>query len=159
LCNLLREQGRDRECIPLLDEALKSRPSDAHLWNYLGQTKRTLDDHAGAALAFAKAADLLPDDAALRLHAAEQFDAAGQRAKAEDQYRTLIAQHPDAATAHFDFARFLARDSSRSKEAIERAQHALSLSDTPGAPPRSAIESLITAIRAGRTAAGSALRL
>jgi len=159
LCNVLREQGRDAECVLLLDQALQRCSSDAHLWSYLGQTKRTLDDSAGAAEAFARAADLMPEDPTPRLQAAQQFESAGERARAEFQYRTLIAEHPDAATAHFHFARFLAHDSNRNKEAIERAQQALSLSGTPGSPPRSVIESLIAAIRAGRTAAGSALRL
>jgi tetratricopeptide (TPR) repeat protein len=159
LCNLLRAQGRDRDCLPVLDDALRRRPRDAHLWSYLGQTKRALADHAGAAAALARAADLMGDDATLRLQAAEQFETAGERARAEFQYQTLIAEHPDAATAHFHFARFLARDSNRSAEAITRAEQALTLADTPGAPPRAVIESLLSAIRAGRTSAGSALRL
>jgi tetratricopeptide (TPR) repeat protein len=159
LCNLLREQGRDKECLPLLDDATRRRPNDAHLWNYLGHSKRALDDPAGAAAAFARAADLTPADPTSRLHAAQQFDAAGQRPRAEEQYQALVAQHPDAATAHFHFARFLARDSSRRDEALARAQQALNLPDDPGAPPRSAIQSLISAIRGGRTSAGNELRL
>jgi len=62
----LREQGRDAECVLLLDQALQRCSSDAHLWSYLGQTKRTLDDSAGAAEAFARAADLMPEDLAQR---------------------------------------------------------------------------------------------
>jgi cytochrome c-type biogenesis protein CcmH/NrfG len=142
-----------------LEQALQRCSSDGHLWSYLGQTKHSLDDSVGAAEAFARAADLMPEDPTPRLQAAQQFESAGERARAEFQYRTLIAEHPDAATAHFNFARFLAHESNRNKEAIERAQQALSLSGTPGSPPRSVIESLIAAIRAGRTAAGSALRL
>ena len=159
LCNLLREQGRDRECLPLLDEAIKRRPFDAHLWTYLGQAQRALDDNAAAAIAFARAADLMGDDPGLRLQAAQQFEAAGQRARAEEQYGFLITQHPDSATSHFHFARFLARDSGRAREAIERAEQALTLSDTPGAPPRAVIQSLIASIRAGRTSPASELRL
>ena len=159
LCNLLREQRRDRECLPLLDDAIKRAPLDANLWTYLGRTKRTLDDKSGAATAFARAADLRGDDPALRLEAAQLFESAALPARAEEQYQSLIAQHPDAATAHFQFARFLARDSKRAKEAIERAEQALTLSDTPGAPPRAVIQSLIDAIRAGRTSPASELRL
>jgi tetratricopeptide (TPR) repeat protein len=159
LCNLLREQGRDRECLTLLDEAIQRSRFDAHLWTYLGQTNRALNDTAAAATAFARAADLMADDASLRLQAAQQFEAAGLRARAEEQYRFLITQNPDAATAHFHFARFLARDSSRTAEAVERAEQALKLSDAPGAPPREVIQSLIAAIRAGRTSLASELRL
>jgi predicted Zn-dependent protease len=159
LCNLLREQGRESQRRAILDEAIKRRASDSHLWSYLGQSKAALDDHAGAAAAFARAADLLADDPAPRLHAAEQFEAAGLRARAEEQYQALVAQHPDAATAHFHYARFIAREQSRRGEAIRHAERALSLADDPGAPPRSVIQSLLAAIRAGRTSPADELRL
>ena len=159
LCNLLREQDRAGECIPLLDEALKRQPADGHLWSYLGQTKRGLADHAGAGSAFARAADIMSDDPSARLRAAEQFEAAGLHAQAEFHYRALVAEHPNAATAHFHFARFIARESGRCDEAMSHAEQALKLADDPGAPPRSVIQSLIAAIRGGRTSPASEFRL
>jgi tetratricopeptide (TPR) repeat protein len=159
LCNLLREQGREKQCLPLLEQALKRCPTDGHLWNYLGQNKRALDDHAGAAAAFARAADLLLDDPTPRLQAAGEFELAGARAKAEAQYRIVVAQYPDAATVHYHFARFISRDSARRDEAIRHAEQALKLSEARQAPPRADIQSLISAIRSGRTLAADELRL
>jgi tetratricopeptide (TPR) repeat protein len=153
LCNLLREQGRELECLPILAEAVRRRPDDAHLWNYLGQSKRATNDHAGAAVAFARAADLMPENPLARASAADAFVSAGQRTQAEQQYRLLVSQHARSAAAHFDYARFLARDRSRRSDALAQAQEAMELRDAPGAPPRDVIESLIDAIRAGRTGA------
>jgi tetratricopeptide (TPR) repeat protein len=160
LCNLLREQGRDAECLPMLEQAVQRRPYDAHLWNYLGQAKQSGHDVSGAAIAFARSADLMPENATVRLRAADQFESAGERSRAEAQYRLLVVQHPDSAAAHFHFARSIARDSSRQPEAMTHAERALNLAaEAPGSPPRAAIQSLITAIRAGRTADASDFKL
>ena len=150
ICNILREQGKEKDCIAILEEAVKKGPRDAFLWNYLGQSRRTLNDHAGAAAAFARSADLMPENAPVRTQAGEQFEAAGDRKSAEEQYRLLIRHDPDNAAGHYFLARSLAHDSSRREEAMREAEAALRLCDRPGAPPKPQIQALISAIRAGR---------
>ena len=151
ICNILREQRKEAECVELLDKAVKQNPRDAFLWNYLGQSRRELKDHAGAAAAFAKSADLMPENQPVRVQAGEEFEATGDRSRAEQQYRLLVQHDPDSAAGHYFLARCLARDASRREEALRAADAALKLSDRPGAPPKAQIQALISAIRAGRT--------
>jgi tetratricopeptide (TPR) repeat protein len=159
LCNLLREQGKEPERLKVLTEAVERNPFDGHLWNYLGQSRRMTSDHAGAAAAFARSADLMPENESIRLRAADEFEAAGNDAQAGEQYRLLLAEHGESATAHYSFARFLGRDTSRREQALKEARLALNFADRPGAPPRAMIQSLISAIRAERAADASDFRL
>jgi predicted Zn-dependent protease len=151
ICNILREQGKEKECVELLEKAVERNPRDAFLWNYLGQSRRTLKDRAGAAAAFAKSADLMPENQPMRTQAGEEFEASGDRVRAEQQYRLLVQQDPESAAGHYFLARCLARDTARRDEALSEAQAALRLADKPGSPPKSQIQALIAAIRAGRT--------
>jgi tetratricopeptide (TPR) repeat protein len=158
LYNLLSGQGRDGECLELLDAALDRNSLDGHLWNYVGQSRRAMNDHAAAASAFARAAELLPDLENLRVQAAEQFEASGQPAKAEESYRILIDRHASAAS-HYRYARFISRDAARRDEALRSATRALQLADDPSAPPREMIQSLIAAIRSGKASKRDDLHL
>ncbi len=151
ICNILREQGKEKECVELLEKAVERNPRDAFLWNYLGQSRRALKDRAGAAAAFAKSADLMPENQPMRTQAGEEFDASGDRVRAEQQYRLLVQYDPESAAGHYFLARCLARDTARRDEALSEAQAALRLADKPGSPPKSQIQALIAAIRAGRT--------
>ena len=159
LCNLLREQHKDSERLKLLNEAVIRNPWDSNLWNYFGQSKQASLDHAGAAGAFARSADLMPENEIVRLHAAEEFESAGKNTQAAEQYHLLAAQHDQSAAAHYFLARFLARNDARRDEAIRQAQLALALSAHQSAPPRATIEALISAIRAGRAGDASDFRL
>jgi Tfp pilus assembly protein PilF len=158
LCNLLREQGREREGADLLAEAVKQSPLDGYLWNYLGQSRTLLSDHAGAAVAFARSADLMPENASVRLKAADEYLAAGNRAKAEEQVRTAIAQNPESSVAYCAFAKLLAQDG-RPDKALDAAKSALLFADRPGGVPRGEVQSLISAIRAGRASAAADFKL
>jgi tetratricopeptide (TPR) repeat protein len=159
LCNVLREQRKEAECLQILDQALKQSPRDGHLWNYVGQNRRAIDDHAGAGSAFARAAELLGDDEASRIQSAQAFDAAGQTSRAEEQYRLAIQRNDASGPAHYFLARLIARDRSRHSEALKHAEMALNLSGHAGAPPRDVVQSLISAIRTGRVAHADELRL
>ena len=159
LCNLLRRQNRNAECLPILEIAVQRNPLDGYLWSYLGQSRNTARDHAAAAAAFVRCAELMPENEPARAQAAEAFESAGQFARAEEQYRLLVAHHPASAAAHYRLARCVARDGARRDEALRTAQQALELADRPGAPPRSAIQSLIAAIRAARTSQGDEFHL
>jgi tetratricopeptide (TPR) repeat protein len=159
LCNLLREQGKEPERLKVLTEAVERNPFDGHLWNYLGQSRRMTSDHAGAAAAFARSADLMPENESIRLRAADEFEAAGNDTQAAEQYRLLLAEHEESATAHYSFARFLGRDTTRREQALNEARLALNFADRPGAPPRAMIQSLISAIRAERASDASDFRL
>jgi predicted Zn-dependent protease len=158
MCNILREQGKEQDCLEILQTAVQRNPNDSYLWNYLGQSRKALKDHAGAAAAFARSADLLPENVTVRLQAAEEFIGASKFKEAEEQYRLLMSSRPDDSAAHYFLARLLGRDASRKKEALAEAREALRLASHPGAPPRHAIQSLIDAINSGR-ASGDELRL
>jgi tetratricopeptide (TPR) repeat protein len=159
LCNLLHEQGKESERLKVLTEAVERNPWDAYLWNYLGQSRRMASDHAGAAAAFARSADLMPENESIRLRAADEFEAAGNDTQAAEQYRVLLAEHEESAAAHYFFARFLGRNTGRREQALKEARLALNLADRPGAPPRAMIQSLISAIRADRASDASDFRL
>jgi predicted Zn-dependent protease len=158
LCNLLREQGKERESADVLGEALKQSPLDAYLWNYLGQSRTVLSDHAGAAAAFARSADLMPENESIRLKAADEYLIVGNRPKAEEQIRTAITQNSVSATAYCALARLLAQDGRR-EQALEATKSALLFADRPGGVPRGDIQSLISAIRAGRASAAADFKL
>ena len=159
MCNLLREQGREKDCADLLAAAVQQNPTDGYLWNYLGQSRGALGEHASAAAAFARSADLMPENESVRLKAADEHVAAGDRAKAEAQYRAAIDQHPRSASAYYYLARFLARETDRREEALRASRVALDLADRPGAPPRATIQSLISAISSGRASPASDFKL
>jgi tetratricopeptide (TPR) repeat protein len=159
MCNILREQGKERDCANLLAEAVRQNPSDGYLWNYLGQSRSALTDHTGAAAAFQRSAELMPENESVWLKAGNEYLAAGNRAKAEQQYRAAIAQHPESASAYYVLARFLAQDLGRREEALDATRVALNYADRPGAPPRATIQSLISAIRSGRASAAADFKL
>jgi tetratricopeptide (TPR) repeat protein len=159
MCNLLREQGKEQNCADLLAGAVKQNPTDGYLWNYLGQSRAALSDHAGAAGAFERAGELLPENESVRLKAGDEFAASGNRAKAEEQYRAAIAQHPESASAYYALARFLAQDTARREEALAASRIALGFADRPGAPARATIQSLISAIHSGRASAAADFKL
>jgi predicted Zn-dependent protease len=158
LCNLLREQGKERESAVVLGEALKQSPLDAYHWNYLGQSRTVLSDHAGAAAAFARSADLMPENESIRLKAADEYLIVGNRPKAEEQIRTAITQNSVSATAYCALASLLAQDGRR-EQALEATKSALLFADRPGGVPRGDIQSLISAIRAGRASAAADFKL
>ena len=158
LCNLLREQGNEREGADILAQAVKQSPLDSYLWNYLGQSRAWLSDHAGAAAAFARSADLMPENESVRLKAADEWLALGNRAKAEEQIRAAIAQNAESSAAYCALARLLAQDGRRDG-ALEATKTALLFADRPGGVPRGEIQSLISAIRAGRASAAADFKL
>jgi predicted Zn-dependent protease len=158
LCNLLREQGKERQCADLLADAVKQSPLDGYLWNYLGQSRALLSDHAGAAAALARCAELIPQDESARLKAADEYLAAGDRAKAEQQIRAAVAQNPESAAAYCALARLLAHDGRRD-QALEATKLALLFADRPGGVPRGEVQSLIAAIRGGRASAAADFKL
>lgn len=151
LCNILREQGKVDECATILAKAVEQNPSDSFLWNYLAQARVDLREHTAAAEAYAKAADLMPENEPLRANAGEQFEAAGDRKRAEMQYRMLVERNRESSSGHFFLARFLARDKARKEEALREAELSLKLSGGPDSPPRVKIEDLIRAIRTGKS--------
>ncbi len=150
MCNLLRRQGKDAECLSILEKAVAQNPNDSFLWTYLAQTRAGLKDTKGAAEAFARAADLMPENEPLRADAARAFASAGERQRAEEQFRRLLDHDPLSSGGHFFFAQFLAEDASRRADALREAQTALENADRPGAPPRDRIQALIDAIRSAK---------
>ena len=158
MVNILRQQGKEQEALEILTRAVETSPNDSYLWLYLGQSRRALNDPNGAAAAYLRAAELLPENLSLRIQAAESFEAAQALDKAEEQYRTVVRIAPNSSAAHFFLARFLSTDTARKEQALAAAQKALELADQPGAPPRDRIHALISAINTG-TPAGTELKL
>jgi tetratricopeptide (TPR) repeat protein len=68
--------GRDADIVETVEAILRDRPDFARLWQLLGLVRRNLDDHAGSLEAFAKAAELAPDDPMIAHgHATVRFEA------------------------------------------------------------------------------------
>jgi tetratricopeptide (TPR) repeat protein len=57
------QSGVHVEAVAAVEHALRSHDDNARLWQLLGLLHRNLEDLAPAIAAFAKAAELLPDDA------------------------------------------------------------------------------------------------
>jgi tetratricopeptide (TPR) repeat protein len=159
LCNVLREQGKEAESLQILEVALKRNAFDGHLWNYVGQNKRAIADHAGAAAAFARAGELLALDEGSYIQAGQEFDAACRVDRAEEQYRLAIGVDDRSGVAHYLLARLISRDRGRQDEALKHADAALRYSGKADAPHKDVVQSLIRAIRTGRVNPADELRL
>ena len=147
MCNLLAKQGYYSECITLLQRAVERRPNDGLLWIYLAQNLRSTSNRAKAADAFARAAKLMPEKHGLHTAVAEEFEAAGLSAEAEQQYRRLAHQSTEIPAGHFLLAQFLAKDPRRHAEAMEECEAALAMPTHPDAPPRQVVEKLMAELR------------
>lgn len=159
MCNLLRQQGKDADCLPILEKAVEQNPNDSFLWTYLAQTRAGLKDTKGTADAYARAADLMPENEPLRIQSAQAYAAANDRPRAEQQFRRLLDRDPSSASGHYFFATFLASDSTRRADALREAQLALDNADRPDAPPRDKIRALIDALKSAKASPKDELRL
>jgi tetratricopeptide (TPR) repeat protein len=117
---LLQTLGRPAEAARLYESLLARHPQDAESWNNLGNARRALGDHAGAAAALVQAARLRPADAAIHRNLSRTFLEAGDEAGA---LSALAAYRgPAAAGLEVERANLLAGET-RVEEA-ERAYRA-----------------------------------
>jgi len=107
--NELLDQKKYDEAVAYYTDLTKQDPKDADLWMGLGnayfkraETKEDAEKKAqfkSSADAYAKAYELRPDDQNLVFNAALAYQYAGDLAKAEAQWRAVLAKTPDDSDA------------------------------------------------------------
>ena len=98
--------------------ATEADPGDAAAWRRLGTVLRTFASHKEETeAAFARAVELSPNDAGLRLDQAEALAELGKTDAAETAYRAALARAADAQEVQARVGAFLARSNNADKRA------------------------------------------
>jgi Tfp pilus assembly protein PilF len=116
------QAGAKADAIEPVRGALTRHPANARLWQLLGLLARDLGDHADAVPAFARAAELTPDDAMIATgHACAAFEAG---LPAEALFRRAIALDPADRAIRLRLAAAQIAEG-REEEAVEAVDKAL----------------------------------
>jgi len=88
--------GRAGEAIATLDAALKVKPDAGHLHWARGRLLETAGDHAGAAAAYERSAELRPEQLAWLGDAGRALARAGELSRARDVWKAMIRRQREA---------------------------------------------------------------
>jgi tetratricopeptide (TPR) repeat protein len=95
------QSGAHVEAVAAVEQALRSHNDNARLWHLLGLLHRNLEDLAPAVAAFAKAAELLPEDAMIaHARACVCFEAGLPAAHLFEQALRLCPSEPEVLLRH-----------------------------------------------------------
>ena len=120
LGEVLRQEGKFAEAIPLLERTCDSRYSGWSAWLSLGQIRRSQGNRAAAIEAFGRAHDLAPDDEWPVYLLASELAEAGDRKRATLVLQEHMRTHPDSRNTRELLIRLL-RDDARLDEAAAEA--------------------------------------
>jgi Tfp pilus assembly protein PilF len=147
LVNLLGEQKEFARCFQILEEAVKSNPRNAYLWQQTAGCRMQVQGPAAAVEPLARAVELYPERGPLRGSLAHLLEATGDLDGAEKHFRTLLEVEPDNPVVYCWLAQFLCKHRPQAiEEALKAAEKALALPPRVSLPRRT-IEQLIAEIR------------
>ncbi len=124
LGQFLRTEGRPREAIPHLREAIRITPADAVLNQSLGLALSDVGDPAGAEASFRRAVRLVPADVEAHLHLGVCLARQGKSEDAADSFATAVRLAPEHPGARFNYGTALL-ESGRSEAATAQFREAL----------------------------------
>lgn len=136
-----REAGNIAEMAAKLAEKLKQNPNDLQGWMLLGRSYMQIDRFEDAAAAYARAAEIAPDDVNARMGAAESQVYAAEGTvtpKAEAAFKELLALDPKYPGARYYLA--LARRQAGDLQAAFDGWKALAADSEPDAPWQPALQ-------------------
>jgi|GEM_PF-1697883 len=120
LGEVLRQEGKIAEAVPLLESTRESRAVGWSSWLSLGQIRESQGDRAGAIDAFTRAHDLAPDTEWPLHLLASTLAEAGDRTRAIRVLREQLQTHPGSADVRELLIQLL-RDDARLDEAVAEA--------------------------------------
>ncbi|MGE5295445.1 MAG: tetratricopeptide repeat protein, partial [Solirubrobacterales bacterium] len=134
-------------CVEILEEAIKSEPGNAYLWQQMAACRMQTQGLAGAVEPLTRAVELWPERGAPRGSLARLLEKTGNLDEAEKHFRTLLDVEPDNPVVYYWLAEFLHKHRpNAAPEAFLIARKALDLPG-PTSLPREKIERLIANIQ------------
>lgn len=121
LGEVLRQQGKADEAVPLLERASRNRVVGWRALVSLGEIKEDAGEHKGARELYREAAMLAPSEIIPAIGAARETARCGDMDAAIGQVRYLIGERPPAYAARETLVQLL-REGGRTKEALEEAR-------------------------------------
>ena len=106
VAQMLVQNGRFKDAIPPMEEALRRDPNSAFLWAQLAQWLVRADQPAEALTAARRAVQLAPDESQPHLTLAEQLRAQKNYTEAEAELDQAIALSPNSDEAYLTLARY-----------------------------------------------------
>jgi predicted Zn-dependent protease len=147
LVNLRNDRKQYSPAIETLEEAVRSNPRNAYLWQQLAGCRMQTDGPAGAIEPLTRAVELYPERGPARGSLARLLEVVGKLDEAEMHLRALQEMEPENPVGCCLLAQFLARRRPEAaQEALAIAEKALTLPPNPSLP-RGAVEKVIAEIR------------
>ena len=147
IVNALGNRKDFARCLQILEEALKSNPRNAYLWQQTGACRMQTQGPAAAIEPMSRAVELYPERGPFQGGLAHLLETTGAFEEAEKHFRQLLEIEPQNPVVYYWLADFLRKHRpSLQEEAVQVAQQALSLPPA-GHLPREEIEKLIQEIR------------
>jgi tetratricopeptide (TPR) repeat protein len=104
------EQNELEKAAAQLQQAISLRPDFAEAWSDLGQTRKTLLDHAGALAAFERAVQLSPDDAVAQYRLGAEYLHASKIGEAIPHLQEAARLNPENQSALYSLQLALRAD-------------------------------------------------
>jgi predicted Zn-dependent protease len=147
MVNLWGEQKEFARCLEVLEEAAKSNPRNAYLWQQMTACRMQTQGPAAAIEPLTRAVELYPERGPFRGSLAHLLETTGDVDEAEKHFRKLLDVEPDNPVVYCWLAQFLSKHRLHAvPEALKMAEKALDL--PPHASlPREKIEQMIAEIR------------
>ncbi len=147
LANLLDTQREFVHCTEILEEATRSEPRNANLWQMLAACRAQTQGPAVAIDPLNRAVELRPEEGRPRGMLARVLEMTGNLDEAEKHFRTLLDVESTNPVVYCWLAQFLSKHRPGAvQEALKLAEKALELPAHPSLP-REKIEQLVTSIR------------
>lgn len=147
LVSLFGERRELDHCREILDEAVRTCPRNAYLWQQMAACRLQAEGPAAAIEPITRAMELYPERGPFRAGLAELQEGVGALDEAERHFRKLLEIEPENPVVYYWLARFLSKHRPQAvPEALEVAGKALALPVHEGLP-RQKIEDLIQSLR------------